>query len=281
MVWRQFCGCLSEGAAHLPTTVSQLLLEALLIADLRSELNTYLAPAGFVYLEFSWVQLPLLQVFPSPSTLGEVALHPPSSASVFIYSSRGKCPFPPLQWCFPHPATFTSFPAQGCWVGAATLAFSGWLVYLQFCEGLPLPPSLALRAPHPLCYMSFFVVVVYYSVCLFFLFFPWVGVSLYRWHYFGSTVCRSANLVVCILWADRSWCGSPPSFSIYCGVGMLCMGWGCGGVRVLPLFGGFSCKVYPQHLSKILLRNHAFCFLPVVTILKSELFLLLQVQLHL
>jgi hypothetical protein len=43
-VWRQFCGCLSEAAAHLPATVSQLLLEALLIADLRSELNTHPAP---------------------------------------------------------------------------------------------------------------------------------------------------------------------------------------------------------------------------------------------
>jgi hypothetical protein len=37
------------------------------------------------------------------------------------------------------------------------LPFSGWLVYLQFCEGLPLPP---------LCYVSFVVVVVY-SVCFF------------------------------------------------------------------------------------------------------------------
>jgi hypothetical protein len=42
-VWRLFCECLSEAVAHLPTTVSQLLLEGLLIADLRSEINTYLA----------------------------------------------------------------------------------------------------------------------------------------------------------------------------------------------------------------------------------------------
>jgi hypothetical protein len=33
-----------EAAAHLPTAVSQLLLEALLIVDPRSELNTHLAP---------------------------------------------------------------------------------------------------------------------------------------------------------------------------------------------------------------------------------------------
>jgi hypothetical protein len=45
-VWRQFCECLSEAVAHLPAAVSQLLLEALLISDLRDELNTHLAPQG-------------------------------------------------------------------------------------------------------------------------------------------------------------------------------------------------------------------------------------------
>jgi hypothetical protein len=34
-VWKQFCECMSEAAAYLPTLVSELLLEALLIADLR------------------------------------------------------------------------------------------------------------------------------------------------------------------------------------------------------------------------------------------------------
>jgi hypothetical protein len=36
-------------------------------------------------------------------------------------------------------------------------------------------------------------------------------------------------------------------------VEMLCTGWSCGGVKVLPLLGGFSCKVCLQCLSKILL----------------------------
>jgi hypothetical protein len=31
------------------------------------------------------------------------------------------------------------------------------------CEGFPLPSSLALRAPCPLCYVPFFVVIAYYS----------------------------------------------------------------------------------------------------------------------
>jgi hypothetical protein len=34
-------------------------------------------------------------------------------------------------------------------------------------------------------------------------------------------------------------------------VEMLCTGWKCGGVKVLPLLGGFACKVCLQHLSKI------------------------------
>jgi hypothetical protein len=42
-VWRQYCECLSEAVAHLPATVSQLLLEALLIADVRNEFSTHLA----------------------------------------------------------------------------------------------------------------------------------------------------------------------------------------------------------------------------------------------
>jgi hypothetical protein len=43
-VWKKFYECLCEAAAHLPTAVSQLLLQDLLIADLRDELNTHLAP---------------------------------------------------------------------------------------------------------------------------------------------------------------------------------------------------------------------------------------------
>jgi hypothetical protein len=42
-VWRQLCECLSEAAAHLTPTVSQLLLQVLFIADLRSELYIHLA----------------------------------------------------------------------------------------------------------------------------------------------------------------------------------------------------------------------------------------------
>jgi hypothetical protein len=42
-VWRQVCECLSEAVAYLPPTVSQLLLQALFIVDLRNEVYTHLA----------------------------------------------------------------------------------------------------------------------------------------------------------------------------------------------------------------------------------------------
>jgi hypothetical protein len=45
-IWIQLCECLSEAAAHLPPTVSQMLLQALFIADLRNEVYTHLALQG-------------------------------------------------------------------------------------------------------------------------------------------------------------------------------------------------------------------------------------------
>jgi hypothetical protein len=92
---------------------------------------------------------------------------------LFVYSSHGKwsshiscgvfLPLPLLQ-ALPlliagHVPTLLPSPAR--------------LVYLQFCEGFP-SPSLVLRAPHPLCY------VCCYCLLLSFSFFPWVGVSLSR-----------------------------------------------------------------------------------------------------
>jgi hypothetical protein len=99
-----------------------------------------------------------------------VTLHQLSQATVFTYSSRGKWAFPPILWSFPPTDTLISFSVPGCSACAATPAFSGWLVYLWFCKGFHLPPSLALRVPRPLCYVSFNVVIAYYSG-----FFCWMG----------------------------------------------------------------------------------------------------------
>jgi hypothetical protein len=97
-----------------------------------------------------------------------VALHPLSPASLFIYSSCRKCPFPPLLWSFPPTATFTSFPTLDCWVCAATPAFSSWLVG----RGCPSPPLQHSGCPTLFATCLFFV-VDYYSV--FFSFFPGWG----------------------------------------------------------------------------------------------------------
>jgi hypothetical protein len=81
---------------------------------------------------------------------------------------------PPSPVAFSSMATFTSYLTPGCWAGAATPAFSGQHVYLQFHEGLPLPVFSAQGTmPSLLCVF----VVVYYSD---FFFFPWVGVGLTR-----------------------------------------------------------------------------------------------------
>jgi hypothetical protein len=151
----------------------------------------------------------------------------PSPAGLFIYSSVGDCPSSP-------------FGAQGS------------------------PPSL----------LCVFFVVVYYSVSRFSLdggrslqgaMLIWPRVVC------GSNTCCLAHLVVRVfpsglgagIWRHESL----PGFSVQHGVGMLHTGWECGGVKVLSLRGGFSCKVCLQRLSKIF-RKHAFCFLPLVTILE-------------
>jgi hypothetical protein len=194
----------------------------IIYADLWGELSTHLALKA-LFTQSSPVHEPLLQAFHFPSTLGEVKLHPLSQAGMFIYSSHGKWVFPPLLWSFPPTATFTSFPTPGCWAGAATPAFFGWLVYLQFCEGFLLSLSSVLRVPHPLCYVSFLLLLLIFQ--FFFLFSLGGGRSVQGamliWPRVvcGSTACRLAHLVVHIflscldadVWRQ---CGNPPGFSV-------------------------------------------------------------------
>jgi hypothetical protein len=102
------CGCDSPAHCCQPAVAG-----GVIYADLWGELSTHLALQAL----FTRVlcAMPLLQAFPFPSTLGEVTLHQLSQACMFIYSSHGKLVFLPLLWRFPPTATFTSFPAPGCW----------------------------------------------------------------------------------------------------------------------------------------------------------------------
>jgi hypothetical protein len=78
----------SVAVACLPTAVSLLLLVALFM-QISGEISTHLALQA-LFAQSSHVREPLLQVFPFPSTLGEVTVHPLSQACVFVYSSCGK-----------------------------------------------------------------------------------------------------------------------------------------------------------------------------------------------
>jgi hypothetical protein len=155
-----FCSC------GLPACCCQPAVAGCVIyADLRGELSTHLAPRRLCLLRvLLWGAS--ATSFPLSKFTGKVTLHPLSQASLFIYSSHGKWVFPSLLWSFPPTTTFTSFPIPGCWACAAAPAFSGRLVYLQFCEGFP---SLPFRAQGtlPSLLHIFFVVIAYYSVSFF------------------------------------------------------------------------------------------------------------------
>jgi hypothetical protein len=113
---------------------------------------------------------PLLQAFLFPSTLREVTLHPLSTAGVFIYSSRGKWAFPLLLWSFPPTITFTSFPAPGCWAGAATAPASPAGLFIYSSMGGCSSPPFSAQGTHPFCYMSFLLLL--FIIQFSFSFFP-------------------------------------------------------------------------------------------------------------
>jgi hypothetical protein len=96
---------------------------------------------------------------------------------MFVYSSRGKCVFPPHLCSFPPSATLTSFPAPVCWARALPLLQPealrpAWLVYLQFIYSPrkgSLPPIFSVQCTPPSFLHVLFVLIAYYSVSLFFL----------------------------------------------------------------------------------------------------------------
>jgi hypothetical protein len=159
------CGC------GLPVRCCQpAVVGGIIYADLWGELSTHLALQGLFTQGFP-VREPLLQAFPFPSTPGKVTLRPLSQACMFIYSSCGKCVFPPLLCSFPPTATFTSFPAPGCWVHALapTRASPGHPACLFTFPGRIPFPNLQ-RSVRPTLFPEF----LYCSYCLLvsFSFFP-------------------------------------------------------------------------------------------------------------
>jgi hypothetical protein len=168
------CGCGSPACCCQPAVAG-----GFISADLRSKFNSHLAPQA-MFTQSSpvrdhhcyklspfeahwgrWRYTRLLQ----PAYLFTVhvgSVTSPLSCGVFL-------PLPLL----------LAFLLQGCWAGAATPAFSGRLVYLQFPEGLPLPPFSAQGTPPSLLRVFCCCCCCLFSLA-FFLLFPWMGVSLSR-----------------------------------------------------------------------------------------------------
>jgi hypothetical protein len=193
-VWRQFCEWLSEAAAHLPTAVSQLLLEALFMQISVVSL-TLTWPCRLCLLRVLLGSTTTVTSFPfSKHTAGGGGT--PAFSSLRVYLQL------PLPWSFPHTAPFTSFPAPRLLGGAAMPAFSGWLVYLQLCEGLPLPPLWHSGRP---AFFAMCLFLLLFIIQIFFSLFSLGGgqsvqgtMLIWPRVFCGSTVCRLAYLMVYI-----------------------------------------------------------------------------------
>jgi hypothetical protein len=156
------CGC------GLPVRCCQpAVAGGFIYADLRGELSTYLAPQA-LFSQSSPGCKPLLQAFPFPSTLGVVTMHPLSQACMLVYSSCGR-------WVFPLSCrVFLPLPLSQAFL---LLVVGRSCPCLLTVPGeIPLPRSLALRVPHPLCYVSLLFLLLITQ----FLVFPRLEVSLSR-----------------------------------------------------------------------------------------------------
>jgi hypothetical protein len=175
------------------------------------------AAAGFVYLEFSWLHATFVSSSTQPYPLFAISVF-------FIYSSRAECSSPTFWWSVPHFSRFYKpSPLQAHWGRwcHTHLLWSACLFTLLW--GTAPPHSPELRAPHPLCYMSFFQLLVYYSD-FFSLFFPgWGSVCpegysdltqgcLWEYHMLLSS--HGGLLLPRRLGSGIWWPGSTPVFSV-------------------------------------------------------------------
>jgi hypothetical protein len=248
----------------------------IIYVDLWGELNTHLA------LQALFTQSPvsetLLQAFPFPSTLEEVTPHPLSLACMLIYSSCGKWDFPPSCGVFIPPPLSQALlllvaghrsllPLEPLWSSSACLfTVPGWIA---------LPPSLALLVPHPLCNVSLLFLLLITQ----FLFFPRVEVCLSR-----GLCCSGPGLSVGVPHTTKL------TLSAYSQAVWLRVTGSLGALLVYPFnvkwrfsvpAGGvegsqfclFSVVLPARCVSsfspRFHYRRHAFCFLPLATILES------------
>jgi hypothetical protein len=141
---------LSSGACHTLAAIGILPL----FKHTRGGGSTPAFSGRLVYLLLEWRRAPLpppvecatlqllLQTFPSPSTLGELAPHPPSLAGLFIYSSCEGVPLPhSLELREPRPPCYVSF-----FFPAACLLFSLLFSLFSLCGGQSVQGAMLICA---------------------------------------------------------------------------------------------------------------------------------------
>jgi hypothetical protein len=178
-----------------------------LIADLRSELITHLAPQALFIWCSPGFDHHCYKFSPLQAHWGKWCYTHLLQPACLFTVHMGSVPSPLSSGAFLTQTLLQAFPLQGCWVGTTTPAFSGQFAYSSMRD-CPSPLS-ALRVPCPLC-------CVFCCCCLLFSFFfslfslggsQSVQGAMVIWPRVvcGSTACRLANLVVCISRASGSW----------------------------------------------------------------------------
>jgi hypothetical protein len=144
--------------------------------DCRSQEWAYHSPsrAGFVYLEFCWVQMPLLQVFPSPSTLGRWRYACLLWPACFFTVHVGSAPSPFSSGAFLTTATVTSFPTPRL-LGGPCHSCPLWPTCLFIVLWGIAPPSLFGAQSAPPSLLRVFCCCCLLFSLVFFSFFPGWG----------------------------------------------------------------------------------------------------------
>jgi hypothetical protein len=232
----------------------------------------------FVYSSHGkWVFPPLLWRFPPTTTF--ISFSAPDywavllllPAAVFVYSSCGRWVFPPFLWSFPPSATLTSFPTPGCWscYPAPAGAFPAWpslFIYSSGKDSLPRPFSTQCTSPS---FPSVFIVLTaYYS---FYLFSLGGGQSVQgAMLIWPRVVCGSTTVPL------TSPCPCLPKPSGHGRLDFVYVKWrfsvptGCVEWSKFCLFSVvLPARCVSSVSPRFHYRRHAFCFLPLATILES------------
>jgi hypothetical protein len=189
---------------------------------------------------------------------------------------------PPLLWSFPPTATFTGFPAPGCWVCAAAPAFSSWIVV----RDSP-PPLFGAQGPPPSLLHVFLLLLL--IIQFFFSFFAgWGSVCPGGYADLARVVCRSTVYHLAHLWSVSSqaiWVLASGDSVGALLISPLNVKWGCstwaGGVEESKfcLFSVvFPVRCISSVSPRFYFRRLAFCFHLLAAILEfpSSSFLMLQ-----